>query len=298
MVSVSGTGRGAVFNSGEPQLMWRGSSGGEFYAMRVVVGASPKVRHYSLPGNVLAASYLGRRIVVVLADSERIWVRVIGKHLARVDEIEHPVGAVEISPEDVQDILSQPIRPVYFASGHLLLRLRDIWWEIDRDDVRQSAAVALAPGGTLDLPRQVWASGTNLYLSDAVGTGLRKESSDVFEGPLLGPGGYSAWSAHPRVWTVHARTGEAIDEIGVDEGDQVIALTQLGGEAALVTVTASGRIVRHVTARSSKTWTAWAGPAHFDVHPLHPWLVRSDAEGVLVGDLRTGETLLDLKVTE
>jgi hypothetical protein len=64
---------------------------------------------------------------------------------------------------------------------------------------------------------------------------------------------------------------------------------------ALVVVTAGGIIVRHVTPRTTRTWTRWSGPAHYDLHPTLPWLARTTEDRITVGALTTGETLVDIR---
>jgi len=292
-VAVAATGQGAVFTSEEPQLLWRGASDGELYTVRVGHGESTRVHLRRLPGTILAAAVLGRRIVAVLTDGERIWVDVTGRRLSRVHEIELPVGEIDLASIDTEEICAAPIRPVFFADNELLVPIKDAWWQIGLEGAHQAQWLGVGPGPALDSPRRIWQAAAGKLYVTSTGGGI--EVGNLHRGPILGPDGHLAWSTAYRVWKVRGPDGGVREDIGVGEGEEVIGLTMVNGEPAMVTVSASGRIVRHVTSRHTKTWTAWAGPAHFGIHPTNPWLVRSTSAGVLVGDLQTGQVLLDLK---
>lgn len=293
---VAATGQGAVFTSDEPQLLWRGATAGELYTVRVGRGESARVHLRRLPGTILAASVLGRRVVAVLTDGERIWVDVNGRRLSRVHEIELPVGDLDLAPTDTEEICAAPIRPVFFADSELLVPINDAWWQIGLEGAHWAEWLGVGPGPALDSPRRIWQSAAGKVFITSTGGGI--DVGNLHRGPILGPDGHVAWSSTHRVWKVQGPDGGFRDDIGIGEGDEVVGLTMVDREPALVTVTGSGRIVRHVTARHTKTWTAWAGPAHFGVHPTSPWLVRSTPAGVLVGDLQTGRVLLDLKADQ
>ena len=75
---------------------------------------------------------------------------------------------------------------------------------------------------------------------------------------------------------------------------RAVAVTVLGTEPCLVTVSRDGEglVVRLRGPGLERTLTAFSGePATWSVHPTRPWLARTTATAVEVGDLETGRQL-------
>lgn len=294
LVRVPTTGQGAVFNSADARLLWRGSAPEEVYGCFVAPGHPVKVRRYRMDGHVLAAASLGKRLVAALTDGAGLWIQVVGKKLSRTDQIHLPISAVGLDQQSINDILDQPLKPLYLHGGQILLPTPSGWWSLG-DTAAEMSLLAVAPGSALDNPRTAYPR------HDGFGVGSHHwRVTALADGPLLGPldgGSWCAWTEDTRVWRI-ARSRDVLEEIGVGEDDHVVGLCVIQHSPALIVTSPSGRIVRQVSPRGIKTWTRWAGPAHFSVHPGRPWLARSTTDRITVGDLSNGQTVLEVRTAE
>jgi hypothetical protein len=292
---VATTGRGAAFSSAEHRLLWRGEEPGELYACLVGGNQASKVRRYGVGGRVVAAAPLGRRVVAAVTDGQALWVRVIGKKLSRVDRIQVRLRDVGLDEDLLGEMEGRPLDPLFLQGGNIVLHTPGGWFSLEGDRARpEGHLLAMAPGPALDVPVQAFSAQDDLWLG---GTRWERQGSPA-AGPLVVTGGqrpWCAWTMDSRVWRV-VRGPDLVCEIAVEEGDRVAGLVVVDHQPALVVVSPSGRIVRQVGERHVKTWTRWAGPAHFSVHPTRPWLARTTPDRILVGDLQTGDTLLDLRI--
>lgn len=292
MVAVPTTGHGAVFNSADSRLLWRGASADEIYGCFVSTGDTVKVRCYRLGGAVLAAASLGKRVVAAVTDGTGLWIQVIGKRLARTDRLHIPLRALELDQAALASILESPVAPLYLQGGRIVLNASGGWWSLGDDGVWREHALAMAPGTALDTPRAAYANQNAVWVGQHRWTVGR-----LAAGPLLGPpdnGSWCAWSEDTRVWRI-SRGRDVVEEIGVGENDHVIGLCVIDQQPSLMIVSPGGLILRQLTARHVKTWTRWAGPAHFDLHPVRPWLARTVDDRITVGDVATGKTLLEVR---
>lgn len=297
VVRVETSGRGAVFATADARLLWRGPGADEIYGCFVAGGNQlAKVRRYRLEGEVVAAASLGRRIVAAVTDGATVWIQVIGKKLGRVDRIQVRPADLGLDRHVLAEMRSSPLPPLHLNGGNVVVRMPSGWHVLVGESAyAEEATVAVGPGHALDAPVRVIRS------SGGIRVGHQWWGTQALAGgPVLGPGGgrpSCAWSEDSRVWRI-VRGPDLLGEVAVDEGDRVVGLTEVGGNHALVVVSQSGRIVRQVGLRHTRTWTRWAGPAHFDVHPERPWLARTTDERITVGDMVTGDTLLDVEVSE
>ena len=298
--SVPTTGRGAVFGSVDARLLWRGSDAGEVYGCFVGGNDASRAKRYRFNGTVVAAASLGKRLVAAVTDGTGLWIQVVGKKLARVERIHVPLAELGISQLDLARIQTQPLEPLYLQGGRILIQGADGWFALDEDTViRCGDAVTLAPGAALDAPREAHVSRGEIRLGPH-----RWAVADLAAGPLLGrtaggpdAGTWCAWSEDTRVWRI-ACGPEIVAEIGIDEGDRVRGICVVGNTPSLIVVSPSGRILRQVSPKQVRTWTRWAGPAHFSIHPTRPWLARTTDDLITVGDLASGNTLLEIRAGE
>lgn len=294
-VETSGT--GAVFATADARLLWRGAAANEVYGCFVAGGSElARVRRYVFTGTVVAAASLGRRIVAAVTDGSTLWIQVVGKKLGRVDRIHVRLADLGLDPHVVAEMVNSPLPPLHLVGGNLLVRMPSGWFMLEAEVAHaEESMLAVGPGPALDAPFRVVRTPTELVVG-----GHRWATREVAGGPFLGNGAgwpTCAWSEDSRVWRV-VRGDDELGQIAVDEGDRVVGLAEVGGTHALIVVSPSGRIVRQVGFTQTRTWTRWAGPAHFDVHPQRPWLARTTEGRIMVGDLVTGDTLLDIRVSE
>lgn len=290
-VGVPSTGRGVCFASNARALLWRGDASDELYSVSVPqhAGQTRKVKRHRLPGVVLAAAVLSRRTVALVTDGERAWVHVIGKRLARVDEISVPLDELGLAGR-VEEALAQPVRPLLLAGLNLWVQVLDQWWELSERAPVVRPFVAVAPGRALDTPRFATITAGQLVVD---GRSVGSESSVL----LLGTGHWFACTDDGRHWRVRPDNGLIGTTLDIGPDDHAIAVTHLNSRPALVAVSSSSRIVRVVSEHGTKTLTSWAGPAQYAVHPVEPWLARVTSEEIKVGHLGTGELLLRVGVT-
>lgn len=295
VATIGSIGQAAVFGSADNRVLWRGDSDRVVHACFVGGDRTPRIRRHELAGAVLAAASLGRRLVAVVTDGDRLRVQVVGKDLARTHRIELSLADVALTADDVTEIVQAPLRPLYLRRRTILVPFGDRWWYLGEDGAEDADVDAAAPGEALDNPRVALRRRSRVFVVGGASLPGVSTSAGLVLGPESSAGPWLATSADSRVWTVW-QGEDQVAEIGVAEGEDVIGLCLLGAEPALVVTTASRRLLRAITARHTKTWTRWAGPAHFDLHPTRPWVVRTKEDGILVGDLESGLTLADLRV--
>lgn len=294
LAAVGTVGQGAVFGSADSRLLWRGDSDRVVHTCFVSDG-HPRVRRHQLPGAVLAAASLGRRVVTAGTDGERLRINVIGKDLARTGRIDVALGEVDLTADDVAEIVQAPLRPLYLRGGRMLVPLGERWWFLDAEGAVPADVSAAAPGPALDTPRVAELENDRFLVVGGARLPRASAAAAILFGPQEQGVSWSATTADTRVWTVWKGEEPAV-EIGVPAGEEAIGLSLLAGVPTLLVVTASRRLLRAISAGHTKTWTRWSGPAHFDLHPTRPWVVRTKEDGILVGDLQSGLILLDLQV--
>ncbi|WP_377321843.1 hypothetical protein ACFJIY_21465 [Pimelobacter simplex] len=292
--TVPGTGQGAVFGSADARLLWRGEEEGELLGCFVGYGESGKLRHYRLGGTIVAAASMRRRIVAAVCEQGSIRIRVLGKDLARVDEIDVALGRLGLDDAAIRELAGQPLPPLYLQHGRILLPAGGRWWELDGSTARPIDVSVLAPGAHLDSPRRVVVTGAGYYHDPDLAQSVRVASPPLL-GPVVDGESWRCWTADTEMWAVY-RGRALVAEISVPPDERVIGLCLVDEEPALVVLTESTRLLRTITSGHTRTWTRWAGPAHFDVHPSRPWVARTTRDRITVGDLATGQTLYDAGV--
>ncbi|MFI6262461.1 hypothetical protein [Micromonospora sp. NPDC051006] len=293
-VGVSaGTGplRAPMFPSAAPYLIARGDGPAEVVSVRVPTG---RPRRHRLPGPVLAASWLGRRLVVLTCVDETLRAVVIGKPLGRLQDLAIRLAAVGMSVSDVEAAAAGALSPLFFQSGDLLCELGGGWWRLStRDSHSLSSYAAVAPGRQMDGPRMAWRGDTQIGVSGLSGEVGIPAAAQV----VLGAGARTAWSLDGTTWRVHAASG-LVGDVTVTAETKVIGVVDIDGPQ-LVTVSSGGLIVRLVSPARTRTLTRWSGgigePA---VHPSEPWLAVPRPDGLIeVADLAANHLLRAVRST-
>ncbi|TCO62077.1 hypothetical protein [Actinocrispum wychmicini] len=278
----SGGMRYPLFSSGGQQLIGRGKDLTEIRAVHV---PQTKVRQYRFPGPVVAASYLGRRLVALCQTDDTLVARVIGKKLGGVDRI-----SLSLKNISLDDAMFETLRPLYFDSGALLFNIDGKWWHAEPSGKLSSlispTIAAVATGPVFDSPLRAYRTPTGVWVN---GSQLNiNPGSRVFLG-----GGLKAWSADGIEWALE----HPDDVVTIEDGAQVIGLHRIDGKPTLITLSRAGLLVRAVRLGKVVTLSKWsAGITPPTVHPTKPWIAVEHSDGkVEVGDLQTGELLLRLR---
>jgi hypothetical protein len=272
-----------TFASADPRLLARGDDPDELVSIHVPSKPRQptKLRRYRFPGPVLAASYLGGRLVGLVAHGGELRAHVIGKNLGRVDRLAKPLHTLKIDIDQALDGL----QPVYFKNGDLVSRLGDNWWTLtpDTEPCRPAEIVMMAAGGKVDEPRSVVRLAAGLKVDGRWLDAPR-------DAHLVLGGGLTAWSEDEVTWTVGG------SEITVGKGARVLGVQRLNDVPTLITVSRAGLIVRAVSANRTQTLSKWSGAEAPFLHPVRPWIaVRRSPLAIDVGDLESGETLLQVR---
>ncbi|MGC4812200.1 hypothetical protein ACLQ29_16890 [Micromonospora sp. DT228] len=281
--------RTPTFASAAPYLIARGDGPAEVVSVRVPTG---RPRRHHLPGPALAASWLGRRLVILSCVDETLRPVVIGKALGSTQDLAVPLTAIGLSVADVEAAAEGPLSPLYVLGGDLLCAFGGGWWNLSTGRAL-SSYVAVAPGRQLDAPRLAWRGGTDIRAS-GLPAGVRIPTTSRV---VLGAGSRTAWSVGDATWRIHAASGP-VSDMTIAKGTTVVGLVDIDGPH-LVTLSSSGLIVRLVSPARTQTLTRWSGgvgaPA---VHPSKPWLAVPRPDGLIeIADLATNQVLRTVRST-
>jgi hypothetical protein len=281
--------RSPTFSSADPRLLARGES--DDVLVSVYVPTKPKqtskMRRHRFPGPVLAASYLGGRLVALIVANGELRVHVVGKKLGRLDRLVRPAHHLDIH---IEHTVHNGLNPVYFKAGQLIYQVGTHWWHLNPDEHVSRAPerlTAMAPSAVLDEPRRVYLGENDVFVND------RPMNSGHQPHVVLGGHDLVAWSNDQVTWTV----GGSNSTITVDEGVRILGFHRLNETPTLITLSSGGLIVRAVSAVRRQTLSKWsdAGFAPI-VHPIMPWIaVQRSPTAIDVGDLASGEMLLRVR---
>ena len=290
----------------DPVLLARGERAGQLVQQRIPLGQGPaaRARTHQFEGDVVAASVIGRRLVVMLASSGRLRVRVVGKHLANVHRIDLPIEALELTAADVEAAAQQPPAELFFEGGSLAVCLAGRWWLLRQDgDVEPwPGRLATVASGVTDTPFVLNAWGTTLSV---YWRGLHQTyqlGSDQRPAVVTG-GGLFAWQRGPQLWHWAAlpdRPGEGVrldvgNRVSIPSGFTALATAQVGGRGGVLAIGEGGVLVL-ATVGETLPLTAWSGGTGTPVVHAHQQLIavqRPDG-AVEVGRLDTDEVLVRL----
>jgi hypothetical protein len=267
-------------------------------------GPAGRVRTHQFDGDVVAASVIGRRLVVLVASSGRLRVRVVGKHLANVQRIDVPFDALELTAADVEAAAQQPPAELFFEGGSLAVCLAGRWWLLYEDGgvVAWPRRVATAASAVNDAPivLNTWQSTLSVYWSGQTRTyQLGSEQPPA----VVTGGGLFAWQHEPHIWDWAALPTRRGDGVRLDVGNRVsippgftaLATAQVGGSGGVLAIGDAGALVL-ATVHEARPLPAWSGGTGTPVVHAHQQLiaVQSPDGAVEVGRLDTDEVLLRL----
>jgi hypothetical protein len=282
--------RNPVFNSAARQLLMRGDGDRELLSVTVSdgqPGTRGRIRRHQFPGPVLAAAYLGRRLVALTLESEQIKARVVGKPLGRVDRLSVSAEQLGTNDSDIRADAWGGLPPLYFTTGGLIAQFLGTWWKLGERSCEQLRARAVGPGQSVDTPRIAMVSARGVWLDGAFLPG-----ADDVGRVLLGHGGWCGISDDGVYWRI-CRGSESAPTIAVGDGAEVLALVVEGDEPKLVTISVGGLVVRLVGHASVRTLTSWSGgPGRPSVHPTLPLIAVDRGQEVIeIGNLLSGDVL-------
>ncbi|MEU1589690.1 hypothetical protein [Micromonospora sp. NPDC005710] len=283
--------RRPMFPSAAPYLIARGDGPAVVLAVRVPTG---RPRRHQLPGPALAASWLGRRLVVLTCVDETLRAVVTGKTLGQLQELSVPLATIGMTVSEVEAATEGALSPLYFQGGVLLCQLGGNWWSLSTEGSHQlSSCVTVAPGRQMDDPRLAWRAGTHIGVTGVAGGARIPADAQV----VLGAGTRTAWSLGGTTWRIHAAAG-LVGDVTVTKEATVIGMVDIDGPQ-LVTLSSGGLIVRLVSPARTQTLTRWSGGiAEPALHPTEPWLAVPRPEGLIdVVDLATNQILRTVRST-
>ena len=280
------------FTGADRRLLLRGETARELLVAPVpttATGGAGRVRRHHLPGTVVAAASLSRRLVVLVRGDDELSAVVLGKRLGRIEGLAAALDDLGPLPDD--DRLLGDLAPLFYDRGDLLCRIGPDWWRLAPGrGPAQEDLVAVGPGAQMDVPRIVRLDPLGHLYDGTLAIG-----HDVPAGALR-----VAVSGHAVAWSVderwHVRGPRlAPCTIHVPEDCEVIGVVTVG--PMLVSRSQGGALIRLHAQSATKTLTRWSGLAlDHAVHPLLPLIaVQRDEGTVEIGDLTTGELLMTVR---
>jgi hypothetical protein len=268
-----------AFTSAARRLLLRGGEPGEVYSVHLPDGrpaSAPK--GYRFDGSVVAASWLGRRLIAVAVNGDEASIHVIGKRLGKLGGTRFPAANVEVPNPQT------PVQAVYHVGGDLLIQgTGEQWCRVDaegRVTACTFAAIAPGPGPMIDAYLAVSRQGDWLWVHGI--RGLHRISPSTRH--VLG-GGALAMLADTNEWRVINARG---DECRISTADTPIGLV-VDKVPALITVSDWEHIVRAAWPDGSRTLTRWSGRPVPVIHPTLPLIAARHDDHVVVGHAITGE---------
>ncbi len=227
------------FPSGASRLLARGSTPAELVVVPVPpdgrVAKAPFVVRFGHP--VVAASFVGRRVVALVADGDALRVATVGRPLRRLTGATVPLHAFGLDRPALDQLLTSGLGQLYHWTGDLLAEVAGVWWLLrpvsDPTSAGQEGPVirasrwngmAVAPGEAADRPRIGFRLSDQVYLPQSGGlTGVAGDSTVLF-----GPGQRWAWSVDGRTWGL--RPGQSV--ITLEPGAAAVAVVAGRGESS------------------------------------------------------------------
>ncbi|MBO1419672.1 hypothetical protein [Streptomyces sp. FH025] len=291
--------RGALpaFTGDADTLLARGRQASVLIAVAVgngaTAGGAARPRRHELPGPVVAAARVGRRLLALYAKDDRLRLYVSGRPLGepgRYDVAAAEVDLPRVGSTGFAELMAQPVLPLLREGDDLLLPLAGQWRRI-------------APGGRVGTDGPV--------VSTEGGRPFRYAREPRLASVALPPEAAGAehlvhglgavgWSADGREWWLESDSGLS-RRIALAEGEaEVIGLVHGGGELMLITRTSAAGLVRTVRAYGVRTLTGLSGgPTAPAVHPRLPLIAAEPRPGrLVVADAVSGRSHLVIRSTD
>jgi hypothetical protein len=251
------------FPGAEKVLLARGGTDRDLVVLRVYSGTQ---KVYRVPGRLLAAAQVDKRIVTLVEQDGVVRPHVIGNQIRTFSRLRVPAEELGIDPEQVA---ATGLAPLHLVGNTVLCRWNEDWnwWALEagvRPYLTEFAVVA--PGShPADEPR-------------------------TSETPrLFGPPPLSARSDDGIRWRIDDQP-----DIWLPGGARPLGLHRFEGDRPGI-VFQEGIIVRVKIWDRTRTLTAWSG-THAAVHPIEPWIaVQRDDGRIEIGHLVTGERIATMR---
>ncbi|GAA5023723.1 hypothetical protein [Kitasatospora paranensis] len=238
-------------------------------------------RRHDLPGPVLAAGRIGRRLIALYVRDGLLAPYVSGRPFGGPGSHTADLAAFGVDGDTLSaELTGRPVVPLLRDGDDLLLPLADHWWRLAAD----GGVTDDGPLGSGSHERQHF----NRSREPRLFGGKPLPEAEHARHFLHGSGSH-AWSDDGRTWQLRTAWGDE-SRISFRENAEVIGLVQEGRQPALITVSGSGHLVRRVRADGVRTLTRFSGgsgpPA---VHPSAPLIAAETRPGrIVVGDANTG----------
>ncbi|MDX6312709.1 MAG: hypothetical protein QOF44_2173, partial [Streptomyces sp.] len=253
-------------------------------------------RKHSFPWPVLAAGYFGRRLVVLGLARGTLRVQVVGKPWKVPERYAVPAHHLGIGAGDALEGAGESLAPLVVDESGMMCRWAGDWYRMPWNGLPAVAPdiVSALPATGDGRPRIVLRDGGGLRLPHLPeGEQVLKEAHAV-----LGPGIAHARSLAGHVWRFGGPDGLHPGTRRTEEGEEPLGVVLVeGGQAHLVTRSASGLLLRMRGPMTNTVLTQWSGSPHPPaLHPSLPLLAVQRVDGTIdVADLATGNRLLTLR---
>lgn len=258
-------------------------------------GGRPRLHRF--PGPVIAASFVGSRLVAVVAVGDDAHVHVVGKPLGGLGQAAFSLSGMGLDQQLVlaMDLDGSPLGGVLYSSGDLLASIAGAWWRLPAIGVALlEPVVAAGHGPAGDVPITARWRGEELVVGGVAAPGASRPAPSVVFGGVHG----FAYAVSGTRWRIVGHQRPPVD-VDVDKGVVMLGLVTVEDHLWLVLRSPGGHIFRMARAAAERTLTSLSGePGTLSVHPRHPLVAAGRPDGsVEVVDLSSNETLLRLRGT-
>ncbi|MFJ3788735.1 hypothetical protein [Kitasatospora sp. NPDC090091] len=251
---------------------------------------SVRARRHDLPGPVLAAGRMARRLIALHVRGDRLVPHVVGRPFGEPGGYTVDLADLDTDLDAVSEHFARPVLPLLREGEDLLLPLSGRWWRIAPD----GTATPDGPAGRGTHDREQF----NPFREPRLFTMPLPLFEAVGSRHFLHSNGTQAWSDDGRSWQVRDELGKEC-RISFREHADVVGLVT-GREPALITSSRDGRTVRSVRADGVRTLSRFSGGlGPLALHPSEPLIaVEKEAGLILIGDAGTGRVHFQIGSTQ
>ncbi|WP_371501551.1 hypothetical protein OG871_32020 [Kitasatospora sp. NBC_00374] len=282
-----------AFTGSARTLLIRGRWERRLYAVDVSGSSGREVareRRHDLPGAVVAAARIGRRLVTLVVQGDRLATHVVGRPLPGGERTPADRGPLGLDDALLAELRRAPVLPLRLDGDALLAPLAGRWWRIARDGTAADDGPVEPPGATAPSgPAFSWTR--ELRLSDDP---LPPEAAAAVH--RVHGNGAVAWSPDGKHWEVQPRHRPRC-RITFRADAEVVGVVDDGAATALITRTRSDALVHSRTPDRVRTLDRFSGggPAPA-VHPALPLIAAEPEPGrIVLGDAFGGHVHRELR---
>lgn len=245
-----------------------------------VGAAEPAWERHDFPAPVLAASFLGRRLVAVLAD-RLISVRSVGRRLRAADGVAVVRTEVGLTDALFAEAVGEPLGAVHHEGQRFLVRLAHRWWYLSREGAAETPFTTVAPGGPAGQASPIT---------------LRARSGETGNQRLVCLD-HTAIDYAGGSWLLRGPQTRRI--VRLPEGDRAFGLVVTPDGPALLSFSEEEHVVRSTAADGTRRdMTPWDDPDLLPaVHPTRPLIAGIRGDRLEVTDVLVGRRVLIKGVT-